>query len=75
MHPMTQDQIIQLCRGFQLEGFDGQAAAILTLAAVLAGDVQPDAKPLTVRQAAKRLGVSIDGPVRNLVSASGDRIA
>jgi excisionase family DNA binding protein len=57
---MTQDQIIQLCRGFESEGFDGQAAAILTLAAVLAGDAQPDAKPLTVRQAAQRLGVSAD---------------
>ena len=57
---MTQDQIIQLCRGFQSEGFDGPAAAILTLAAVLAGDAQPDAKPLTVRQAAQRLGVSVD---------------
>ena len=57
---MTQDQIIQLCRGFQSEGFDAQAAAILTLAAVLAGDAQPDARPLTVKQAADRLSVSVD---------------
>jgi len=57
---MTQDQIAQLCRAFQAEGFDSAAAAILTLAAVVAGDVQPDAKPLTVKQAADRLGVSVD---------------
>ncbi len=57
---MTQEQIVQICRGFQAEGFDGPAAAILTLAAVLAGETQPDAKPLTVKQAADRLGVSVD---------------
>ncbi len=57
---MTPDQIAQLCRGFQAEGFDAGAAAILTLAAVVAGDGQPDAKPLTVKQAADRLGVSAD---------------
>ncbi len=57
---MTQDQIIQLCRGFQSEGFDSHTAALLTLAAVLGGEAQPDARPLTVRQAAERLGVSAD---------------
>ena len=57
---MTQDQIAQLCRVFQSEGFDGQTAAILTLAAALAADSQVDAKPLTVRQAADRLGISVD---------------
>ncbi len=57
---MTQDQIAQLCRAFQADGFDASAAAILTLAAVVAGDAQPDAKPLTVKQAAERLGVSAD---------------
>jgi len=57
---MTHNEIANLCRGFQAEGFDVATAAILTLAAVLAGGVQVDAKPLTVKQAADQLGVSVD---------------
>lgn len=57
---MNKDQISQLCRAFQAEGHCPTTAAILTLAAVFADDDQPDAKPLSVRQAAERLGVSID---------------
>lgn len=57
---MTPDQIAQLCRAFQSEGFDARAAAILTLATVVAGNEQPAAKPLTVKQSADRLGVSAD---------------
>lgn len=57
---MYRDQVVDLCRGFQAEGFDVQAAAMLTLATVIAGSDAPDAKPLTVKQAAERLRVSSD---------------
>lgn len=57
---MRSDQISQLCRTFQSEGFDGPTAAILTLAAMLGNDSPADSKPLTVKQAAERLGVSVD---------------
>jgi excisionase family DNA binding protein len=57
---MTHIELVELCRGFQSLGYDGQAAALLTLALILAGEAIPETRPLTVKQAAERLNVSID---------------
>lgn len=45
---------------FRQNTADDLSAAILTLAASLAGEEQADDKPLTVKQAAERLSVSPD---------------
>ena len=57
---VTQEQIGQLFQAFQADGVDSQTAALLTLATIIAEKAQPDARPLTVKQAADRLGVSAD---------------